>query len=46
MVARGSAVGSGTALQVGRLRVRLEFFIDMNLSAAIMALGSTQRLKK
>ena len=45
--ARGSAAGWGTALQVGRSRVRfpvvsLEFFIDIILPA--MALGSTQPL--
>jgi hypothetical protein len=38
--ARGSAVGSGTALQVVRSRVRfpmmsLEFFIDITLPAAL-----------
>ena len=39
----------GTALQVGRSRVRfpmvsLEFFIDIILPAALLALGSTQPL--
>jgi len=42
--ARGSAVGWGTALQVGRSRVRfpmmsLEFFIDTNLLAALWPWG-------
>jgi hypothetical protein len=46
--ARGSAVGRGTALQVGRLLVQfpmvsLEFFVD-NPSGRTMALGSTQPL--
>ena len=46
--ARHSAVGWGTALQVGRSRVRfpmasLEFFID-NLPGRTVALGSTQSL--
>jgi len=39
-VARGGAVGRGTALQVGESRVRypmvpLEFFIDVILTAAL-----------
>jgi hypothetical protein len=34
MGACGSAVGSGTALQVDRSRVQLEFFIDITLPAA------------
>ena len=39
--ARGSAVGWGTALQVGLSRVRfpmvsLEFFIDINIPAALL----------
>ena len=47
--ARGGAVGWGTALQVGRSRIRfpmvsLEFFIDMILLAALWPLGSTQPL--
>ena len=33
--ARGSAVGWSTTLQVGRSRVRLEFFIDIILPAAL-----------
>jgi len=46
--ARGGAVGSGTALQAGRSRVRLpmvssEFFID-NPSGENMALVLTQPL--
>jgi hypothetical protein len=32
--ARGGAVGSGTTLQAGRLRVRLELFIDIIFPAA------------
>jgi hypothetical protein len=44
-VARGGAVGRGTALQVGRSRVRfpmgsLEFFIDIILPAALWSWGS------
>ena len=35
MGARGSAVGSGTALQVDRSRVRLLFFIEITLPAAL-----------
>jgi hypothetical protein len=46
--ARRNAVGWGTALQVGRSRVRfpmsLEFFIDIVLPAALWPLGSTQPL--
>ena len=42
--ARDRAVGSGTALQAGRSRVRfpmvsLEFFIDMILLAALWSCG-------
>jgi hypothetical protein len=36
---RGGAVGWGTALQAGRLRVRLEFFIDIILLAALLPWG-------
>jgi hypothetical protein len=49
---RGGAVGWGTALQVGRSRVRfpmvsLEFFIDIILLAALWAPGgSTQTLNE
>ena len=43
MGARGSAVGGGTALQVGRSRVRfpmsLEFFIYIILPAALWPWG-------
>ena len=45
----GGTVGWGTALQVGRLRVRfpillLEFFVDIILPGRAMALGLTQPL--
>ena len=45
--ARGGAVGWGTALQIGRSRVRfpmvsLEFLIDIILPAALWPLGMTQ----
>jgi hypothetical protein len=45
----GGAVGSGTALQTARSRVRfpmvsLEFFIDIILPAALWPLGWTQPL--
>ena len=48
-VARGSAVGCGTALQAGRSRVRfpmvsLDFFFIDNPSGRTMALVSTQPL--
>ena len=43
-ILRGGAVGSGTALQVGRSRVRfplvsLEFFIDIILLAVVLPWG-------
>jgi len=46
---RGGAVGWGTALQTGRLRVRLlmvslEFFIDIILPDSLWPWGSTQPL--
>ena len=44
-VARGGAVGSGTALQAGRSRVRLRFFIGIVLPAALRPWGrSTESL--
>ena len=47
--ARGNTVGLGTEKQFGRSLVRfpivsLEFFLDLNLPATTMSLGSTQPL--
>ena len=49
--AHGASIGQGTALQVGRSRVRfpmasLEFFIDKILPAALWPQGLTQPLRE